>query len=67
MSKSIKAIIIVAIGLIIWTILVYAGIAFLNIEANPLKWVIMAKAFMLYGILVYILLSPLLTICINEL
>ena len=53
MNKTIKAIGLVLLGLIIYSTFVYIAIAFVKAEANPFAWAQEARAGMVAFILIY--------------
>ena len=60
MKKIIKSIVIVVLGLILWSGLVLLGIAFVRAEMNPFCWSSEARGLMLFIVFIYITFSPLL-------
>ena len=57
-SKTLKAIGIVFIGLLIWIGIVYIGFAFVKAEANPFMWSQAARGLMVSFILGYCAFIP---------
>ena len=57
--KTLKALKLVFLGLIIWTALVYIAFAFLKAEANPFIWSENVRFAMLFMEFAYVLFSPL--------
>ena len=57
--KIFKALVLTLIGLIIWSILVYVGIAFIIGEFNPFIWEEVSRVIMVYFILFYVVSIPL--------
>lgn len=66
MSKIIKALGLVFLGLIIWTALVYIAFAFLKAEANPFIWQEEARGGMLFLVVVYAVFGPLMVMALKE-
>jgi hypothetical protein len=64
MKKTLKAIGIVIIGLLIWIGMIYLGFAFLKAETNPFIWSQGLRGAMLFIIFCYLAFTPLM---INEL
>ena len=66
MSKTIKAWLIVFLGLIIWITISYSGFAFLKAETNPLAWSEGARLGVLFHIFCYGCCSPFLFMLIKK-
>jgi hypothetical protein len=58
--KTIKAIGLVFLGLIIWTITAYVAYAFVKAEINPFLWEQTVRDTMLFIVFIYIAFIPLL-------
>ena len=54
MSKGIKAIVLVLIGLALWIIIAYSMVAFVEAKANPFTWDEGARFALCFMIIVYI-------------
>jgi len=66
MNKTLKALALVFLGLIIWTGLAYIAIAFLKAESNPFVWSQSARGGMLFVIFCYVCFSPLMVIALKD-
>ena len=66
MNKTIKALILVFIGLIIWTVLNYIAFAFLKAELNPFIWSQNVRSAMLFMEFAYVLFSPLIVMHLED-
>jgi len=66
MNKTMKALLIVFLGLIIWTGLAYIALAFLKAEANPFVWSEGERFGMLFLIFCYVVFSPLMVIILKD-
>jgi hypothetical protein len=66
MNKTIKALLLVSLGLIIWAALAYIAIAFLKAETNPFIWSQSARAGMLFVIFCYVCFIPLMVMSIKD-
>ena len=66
MSKTIKALKLVFLGLIIWTALNYIAFAFLKAEANPFIWSQNVRSAMLFMEFAYVLFSPLMVMHLED-
>lgn len=66
MNKTIKALILVFIGLIIWTVLNYIAFAFLKAELNPFIWSQNVRSAMLFMEFAYVLFSPLMVMHLED-
>ena len=66
MSKTIKALKLVFLGLIIWTALNYIAFAFLKAEANPFIWSQTVRSGMLFLEFAYVLFSPMMVMALKE-
>ena len=66
MSKTIKALKLVFLGLIIWTALNYIAFAFLKAEVNPFIWSQTVRSGMLFLEFAYVLFSPLMVMALKE-
>ena len=64
--KTLKALKLVFLGLIIWTALVYIAFAFLKAEANPFIWSENVRFAMLFLEFAYILFSPLMVMHLED-
>lgn len=58
MNKTLKAIVLVILGLIVWTGLVYIAFAFLKVEVNPFTWEQSTRGWMLIFIFCYVAFIP---------
>ena len=63
-KQTLKAIIIVFIGLLVWIGMIYLGLAFLKVETNPFIWSQGLRGAMLFITFCYLAFTPLM---INEL
>jgi hypothetical protein len=66
MNKTIKALGLVFLGLIIWTALLYIGFAFLKAEFNPFIWSQNVRSAMLFMEFAYVLFSPLMVMDLKD-
>ena len=66
MNKTIKALALVFLGLIIWIGLAYIALAFLKAEANPFVWSQGVRGGMLFVIFCYVCFSPLMVIFVKD-
>ena len=66
MSKTIKALKLVFLGLIIWTVLNYIAFAFLKAELNPFIWSQTVRSGMLFLEFAYVLFSPMMVMALKE-
>ena len=66
MNKTIKALKLVFLGLIIWTALNYIAFAFLKAEANPFIWSQTVRIGMLFLEFAYVLFSPFMVMALKE-
>lgn len=66
MNKTLKALVLAFLGLIIWTGLVYIAFAFLKAEVNPFIWEQSTRGGMLVFILCYIAFTPVITMAIKD-
>ena len=66
MNNTIKAVILVFLGLIIWTGFTYIAIAFLKAEINPFVWSQGARGGMLFVIFCYVCFSPLMVMSVKD-
>lgn len=64
--KTLKALKLVFLGLIIWTALVYIAFAFLKAEANPFIWSQNVRFAMLFLEFAYVLFSPFMVMVLKE-
>lgn len=64
--KTLKALKLVFLGLIIWTALNYIAFAFLKAEANPFIWSEGERIAMLFLEFAYVLFSPLMVMALRE-
>ena len=63
---TIKALGLVLLGLIIWSAITYAAIAFLKVEANPSFWSQNVRGGMLFAIFCYVCCIPILVFSIKD-
>ena len=66
MNKTLKAILLVFLGLIIWSGLVYIAIAFLKAELNPFNWSELTRGTMLFIIFCYIPFIPVMVMSLKD-
>ena len=66
MNKTLKALGLVFLGLIIWTGLVYIAFAFIKAELNPFIWEQLTREVMLLIIFFYIPFIPLFTMSLKD-
>lgn len=66
MNKTLKAIVLVILGLIIWSGLLYIAFAFLKAEINPFIWEEKDRGGMLFFIFCYVAFSPAMTISLKD-
>lgn len=66
MNKTVKALGLVSLGLIIWSALAYIAIAFLKAETNPFVWSQAARGAMLFVIFCYVCFSPLMVVSVKD-
>jgi len=62
MRNKLKPFLITFIGLIVWTFLMYIGIAFLKAELNAFLWPEHHRAVLLFMVFCYLAFSPLIII-----
>jgi len=65
-KKTLKALAIVLLGLIIWSAIVYISIAFLKAELNPFIWSQTVRGGMLFAIFCYMCFSPPMVMSLKE-
>lgn len=66
MNKTVKALGLFSLGLIIWSALTYIAIAFLKAETNPFVWSEAARGVMLFVIFCYLCFSPLMVMSVKD-
>ncbi|MEO8934675.1 MAG: hypothetical protein ABI295_10230 [Xanthomarina sp.] len=66
MNKTIKAVGLATLGLIIWSALAYMALAFLKAELNPFVWSQGARGAMLFIIFSYGCFSPLIVMSLKN-
>ncbi len=64
--KTLKALKLVFLGLIIWTVLLYIAFAFLKAELNPFIWSQNIRFAMLFMEFAYVLFSPLMVMHLED-
>ncbi len=64
--KTLKALKLVFLGLIIWTSLLYIAFAFLKAELNPFIWSQNVRSAMLFMEFAYVVFSPLMVMHLED-
>ena len=64
--KTLRALGLVFLGLIIWTLLVYIAFAFVKAEANPFIWSEELRIGMIFLEFAYVLFSPWMVMVLKE-
>jgi len=66
MNKTLKALGLVTLGLIIWSAIAYIAFAFLKAELNPFIWSQRVRGAMLFAIFCYACFSPMFLISLKD-
>jgi hypothetical protein len=66
MNKTLKALGLVSLGLIIWSALAYIAIAFLKAETNPFIWPESTRRGMLFLIFCYVAFIPVMVMFVKD-
>lgn len=66
MNKTLKALVLTFLGLIVWSGLVYIAFAFLKAEVSPFIWEQSTRGAMLFFIFCYVAFSPVITMVLKD-